>query len=108
MVSADCDTPMLRDASIQDSLSSFPLTLMVASHFCKLVLIAPKPKPIGYPKEINTLGDHIRRGRMDRGLLIKDVAAQIGVTDAMICLWETHRAVPVVSQMPAIIRFLGF
>jgi transcriptional regulator with XRE-family HTH domain len=45
---------------------------------------------------------------MDRGLYLEDVAAQIGVTEQMISLWETHRSAASVSKMPAIIRFLGF
>jgi hypothetical protein len=83
-------------------------TVRVASHFCNLALVAHKPKPKGFPQQINTLGELIRIVRMERGVLIEDVAAEIGVTNQMICLWETHRSTPMVSKRPAIIEFLGF
>jgi len=75
---------------------------------CHLVLIGLRPKPKGYPNQLNTLGDHIRQARLDRGLHLDDVADQIGVTGAMVSLWETNRAVPTVSKTPRIIQFLGF
>ena len=38
----------------------------VALPFCKIELNAPKPlSPPGYPETINTLGDNIRKKRLD-------------------------------------------
>jgi transcriptional regulator with XRE-family HTH domain len=54
------------------------------------------------------LGDHIRATRLDRGLRLEDVANEIDVTGPMISLWEMNRSVPMVSKMPAIVRFLGY
>jgi transcriptional regulator with XRE-family HTH domain len=71
-------------------------------------LKAVKPKPKGYPCEINSIGDHIRKARLDRCLQLAEVAAEIGVTEAMVSLWEMNRNTPTVSKMPGIVRFLGF
>ena len=43
------------------------------------VLKAEKAKVFGYPPELNTLGDHVRAARLDRGLFQKDVAKLVGV-----------------------------
>ena len=50
----------------------------------------------------------MRKTRMERGLHLKDVAVEIGVTGPMISMWETQRSVPSVAEMPAIIQFLGY
>ena len=80
----------------------------VASQYCHLVLKGPKPKPNGYPKELNTLGDHIRKRRLDLGWFQERVATEIGVDETTICNWETGRAEPFVQNLPSIIRFLGY
>jgi len=76
--------------------------------FCHAELRAPKPKPERYPKEINTLGDHIRKRRLDLGLLQKQVADQIGVYMATISGWEGNATPPAIRYIPAIIQFLGY
>ena len=43
--------------------------------FCHAELRASKPNSVRYPKQINTLGDHIRAHRLDHKLLQKQVAA---------------------------------
>ena len=47
--------------------------------FCYRSLSALKPNPPKYSQQLNTLGDHIRKRRLDLGLLQNQVAAQIGV-----------------------------
>jgi transcriptional regulator with XRE-family HTH domain len=76
--------------------------------FCHAELRASKPKPDHYPKEINTLGDHIRTRRLDLKLLQRQVADQIGVHEMTITGWESNATVPEVRYMPAIIQFLGY
>jgi transcriptional regulator with XRE-family HTH domain len=76
--------------------------------FCQAELRAAKPNSIRYPKEINTLGDHIRTHRLDLNLLQKQVAKQIGVDEATITNWERNATVPAVRFIPAIIQFLGY
>jgi len=58
-------------------------------------------------KEPVTLGDHLRRRRLELGLYQKDVAAQIGVTTSTIWNWEHGWAVGY-QYLPKLIRFLGY
>ena len=83
-----------------------PLT--VALLFCHLELRAARPKSDRYPKELNTLGDHIRARRLDLGLFQSQVAELIGVCPLTITNWEGNASQPPVHYMPAIIRFLGY
>jgi transcriptional regulator with XRE-family HTH domain len=76
--------------------------------FCHAELRSKKPRSEHYPKEINSLGDHIRTRRLNLKLLQKQVAEQIGVNAATITNWERNASTPVIRYMPAIIRFLGY
>ncbi|HKI04652.1 MAG TPA: helix-turn-helix transcriptional regulator, partial [Thermoanaerobaculia bacterium] len=76
--------------------------------FCHLTISAPKPLPPEYPRELSSLGDHLRKRRLDRGLLQKEVAEILGVTTMTINAWETGRDEPKVSYVPAIIGFIGY
>ena len=81
---------------------------MVALPFCHFELRAARRKPANYPKEINSLGDHIRARRLDLNLLQKQAADEIGVHETTITGWEGNATVPEVRYMPAIIQFLGY
>jgi transcriptional regulator with XRE-family HTH domain len=72
-----------------------------------VLLRAEKPKPIAYPREAKTLGDHLRRRRLDLGLLQKDVARQLGADVKTVTNWERQRTEPEIRFLPAIFRFLG-
>src|SRR4030095_2778598 len=76
--------------------------------FCHVRLKAQKPKPPKYPKTLTTLGDHIRLRRLDLGLLQREAAVRIGVSEALIYNWERNRASPQGHQLPGVIRFLGY
>ena len=76
--------------------------------FCHSELRAARPKSERYPKELKSLGDHIRARRLDLKLLQKQVADQIGVHEITISTWECNATVPEVRYMPAIIQFLGY
>jgi transcriptional regulator with XRE-family HTH domain len=67
-----------------------------------------KTKSDRYPKEINTLGDHIRKRRLDLGLLQREVAEKIGVTEATIYHWERQRNAPEIRFIAPIIEFLEY
>jgi transcriptional regulator with XRE-family HTH domain len=81
---------------------------MSALGFCHLHLVAPKPLPPEYPRELRSLGDHVRAERLKRGLLQKEVAAVLGLTVNTVVGWEIGRAEPKVSYIPAILGFLGY
>lgn len=67
-----------------------------------------KKKPVGYPENPKTVGEHIRKVRIDRKLLQKDVAEIIGVSEDCVCNWEKGRAEPQIHFMPYIIAFLDY
>ena len=75
--------------------------------FCHVRLSGPKPQQKAYPKHLKTLGDHLRKKRLDLGLLQKEVAEQLGVDTASICNWESNEVQPMVHCLPAILAFLG-
>ena len=64
--------------------------------------------PPGFPKELNTLGDHLLAQRVSLGLRQKDVADRIGVSAFTILNWEKNRTIPRFRDMPAILKFLGY
>ena len=57
--------------------------------------------PAHYPKEINSLDDHIRTHRLDLKLHRRHVADQIGVHEQTVTGWELN------ATVPAILQFLG-
>jgi transcriptional regulator with XRE-family HTH domain len=69
---------------------------------------AKKPQNPAYPKTLTTLGDHIRKRRLDLGLLQKEVAATLGVTQSALTNWELNRVTPYFTYLPKIIAFLGY
>ena len=73
---------------------------------CRLTLKADRPKP--YPKEINTLGDHLKKKRLDLGLFRKEATHIIGVNTTTVRNWEITRFAPKIRYIPHIIKFLGY
>lgn len=76
--------------------------------FCHLTLKAPKPKSSLYPQNLTTLGDHLRKTRLDRKLLQKDIAKILAVDTDTVTYWETNRTEPSPTCLPKIISFLGY
>lgn len=72
-------------------------------------LVVPRPiiPPKGYPVESQTLGEHLRKRRLDLGLLQIEVAAMIGVSENTVWNWE-HGTESELKHIPAIIAFLGY
>jgi DNA-binding transcriptional regulator YiaG len=59
--------------------------------FCKLTLTAPKPLlSKAYPEYLQTIGDHLRRKRLDLKLYQKDVAQILGLDTTSIWNWENN------------------
>lgn len=75
---------------------------------CHRVLTSEKPRERGYPKEPRTLGEHLKRRRLDLGLRQRDVAAELGVTEQTVRHWESGKHPPPVRRVPGIQAFLGF
>ena len=57
---------------------------------------------------MNTLGDYLRKVRLDRGLSQPEVARILKVTTASITGWELNRNEPTPKFARAIIAFLGY
>jgi transcriptional regulator with XRE-family HTH domain len=81
---------------------------MVVRTFLPYSKTVKKPASKAVPLFLNTLGDHIRKKRVDNGLLQKDAAIILGVCEDSITHWENNRAQPQVQHYPAIILFLGY
>ena len=75
--------------------------------FCKALLRAPKPPPPGYPSDPTTLGEHIRKRRLDLGLTQKELAGLLGVDEWTVINWEVRGRKPAVGSMPVVVKFLG-
>ena len=69
-------------------------------------LTAKKPLPPEYPKNLQTIGDHLRKRRLDLKLLQREVASKLGVDTLTICNWETNRSNPRLYLIPKVIEFL--
>lgn len=60
------------------------------------------------PIDPKTLGDHIRKRRMELNLFQKDVAAIFNVSEDCITYWENNRSGPQIQYYPPIFGFLGY
>ena len=76
--------------------------------FCHLTLRAGKPLSPRYPRELKTLGDHLRKRRLDLGLLQREVAERLGADKASVVNWESNATHPALHWRPRIIEFLGY
>lgn len=75
--------------------------------FCKALLRAPKPLPPGFPRDPQTLGEHLRRRRLEQGLTQEALGTLLGVSEATVVNWEARSRTPCLRAMPAVARFLG-
>ena len=66
-----------------------------------------KPLPPGYPAQPKTLGEQLRKQRMDLGLGQRELAKQLGVSKSSIENWEGNDVEPPRWMVPRIREFLG-
>ena len=76
--------------------------------FHHLTISASHPQKPGYPKTLVTIGDHIRKRRLDLGLFQRQAGAQIGVDEGTLWGWEKRGTKPELRHLPGIIRFLCY
>lgn len=76
--------------------------------FCNIVLHAQKPILKGYPVEVKTFGDHIKKRRLDLGLKQAEVAEMFGVSRTSIAFWERNVSFPNLRVMPQLTEFVGY
>jgi len=85
-----------------------PRTDIPALPFCKVTLKGQKPVSAAYPKTLKTLGDHLRKRRLDLKLLQKELAQKLDISETSIYNWENNRASPSLYLIPKIMKFLGY
>jgi transcriptional regulator with XRE-family HTH domain len=62
----------------------------------------------GYPTSPKTIGEMIRKRRLDLGLLQREATEQLGCDKMTIVNWERGHTTPQVAHMARVIAFLGF
>ena len=80
----------------------------VALPFCHIRLKAQKPLNPAYPKVLTTLGDHIRKHRLDLELSQRQVASRLGTLEESVYNWERGRNAPETRFISKIYNFLGY
>jgi len=73
-----------------------------------VTLSAKKPLSGAYPVSLTTLGDHIRKRRLDLKLLQKDVAVMLAVDTMTVNNWERNRCHPRLYLFPRIVQLFGY
>ena len=61
-----------------------------------------------YPKTLKTLGDHLKKKRLNLKLSQREVAQRLGAEETSILNWEKNRSSPSLHFLPRIIEFLGY
>jgi len=75
---------------------------------CHLRLVSCKPMSCAYPRVLKTLGDHVRKCRLDLGLDQMTTGQRMGVHGGTVWNWESGQRKPETKNLPAIIAFLGY
>jgi DNA-binding transcriptional regulator YiaG len=60
-----------------------------------------------YPKEPKSLGERIRKARMDKGFLIRELASQLGVAEDTVINWEVRGIKPEGRNLEKVREFLS-
>jgi len=76
--------------------------------FCQVKLRGQRPPPLGYPKSPKTLGEHIRRRRMDLGLSQEQAGKAMGVHNSTVSEWETNQRPIDDRNLAKVYAFLGY
>ena len=74
--------------------------------FGPIILKALKPKDTDF--EPQTLGERIRKRRLELQITQKQAAERLGINPWTVLNWEKDHTAPPMESMPAIIRFLGY
>jgi DNA-binding XRE family transcriptional regulator len=80
----------------------------VALPFCHVTLRGQKPARPGYSRSLKTIGDHIKKRRMDLKLTQRELAEKLSVDKTIIQCWEDTRVRPSLAKIVKIIEFLGY
>jgi len=84
-----------------------PRTVSKALPFCHVTLRGQKPLPPGYPTHPKTLGDHLRKQRLDLGISQRELGGRLGVSKASVEHWERNQVKPSRTLAIELLAFLG-
>jgi transcriptional regulator with XRE-family HTH domain len=65
-------------------------------------------KPVLYTREPKTLGQHLKKRRLESSLLQRDLRERFKLENETYANWEKDRCYPAMKHWPGIIEFLGF
>src|SRR5262245_32783882 len=77
----------------------------VAFPFCTVRFRLPKPP---YPEALRTIGDHLRKRRLDLCLRQREVAELVGAKRQTLAGWETQGLRPASDLLPRVLEFVGY
>ncbi|MEW6074997.1 MAG: helix-turn-helix transcriptional regulator [Candidatus Omnitrophota bacterium] len=60
-----------------------------------------------YPENPQTVGEKLRKARMDKGMTLKEVAALFGVSDTAVINWEIRGKMPEEGKMDKVKEFIA-
>src|SRR5690606_36930249 len=72
-----------------------------------LQTIESRPTSENYPKQLITVGDHIRAWRINNKLSQAEISKRLDVCEDTIVGWETRNIKPTVRQIPGIVKLIG-
>jgi transcriptional regulator with XRE-family HTH domain len=75
--------------------------------YCGVALRAAKPRR-EYPVELQTIGDHIRKKRLDEDLTQAQLGELLEVSESTVNNWEKGRSTPDLRTLPRVVAWLGY
>ena len=81
---------------------------IAAVPFCNLRLQSDMPKDRATPKQVASIGDAIRKRRLDLGLFQAEVATGLGCNKMTVAKWELGHSTPQIAHFRQIVEFLGY
>jgi len=88
---------------------------MDALPFCKVTLRGVRclhgpyfTEKNGYPATPKTIGEAIRKRRLDLGLKQTEAAKLIGCNELTVVNWEKGHTAPRINHLPGVVAFLGY
>lgn len=83
-------------------------TNRVALRFYHVTLSANKPPSEAYPKSLQTIGEHLRKRRLDLKLFQKEVGKLMGVDTLTVSNWENNLTSPRLYLLPKVYHVLRY
>jgi len=98
-VSGRCTSRICRDSVPFCQITIHRVRCLVGPYFTEKT---------GYPANPKTIGEMIRKRRLDLGLGQMEVAEIVGCSQATVTNWEKGHGAPRINHMAGVIKFLGF